>query len=64
MAYSAQALVEAGLSFKTKSGVLVRTTGKSVRVESHQIFVHEVEVVSGPGQGNRFLHNLDHAQPA
>jgi hypothetical protein len=64
MAYAEQASVAPGLRFKTPGGLVVRTTGKAVRVESHHLYVHEVEIVGGPGEGNKFFFNLDYAQPA
>ena len=63
MGYAGVSSVAAGLRFRTRSGVAVRTTGHTVYLPSRDIYVHEVEVVEGPGQGNRFLHNLDYAQP-
>jgi hypothetical protein len=63
MAYAEQASVAPGLRFKTPGGVVVKTTGNTVRVESRHIYVHEVEIVEGPGQGGKFYHNLDYAQP-
>ena len=63
MAYAEQASVSPGLRFKTLGGIVVKTTGATVRVESQHLYVHEVEIVEGPGQGHKFLHNLDYAQP-
>ena len=64
MAYAGQASIVPGLRFKTPSGLVVKTTGKTVNVESHHIYVHEVEIVQGPGEGNRFYLHLDYAQPS
>lgn len=64
MAYAEQASVAPGLRFKTPSGLMVKTTGKTVNVSSHHINVHEVEIVGGPGEGSKFFLNLDYAQPA
>lgn len=64
MAYAEQSSVEAGLHFKTLSGLVVQTTGNSLHVDSNNIYVHEVEIVEGQWQGNKFLHNLDYAEPA
>ena len=61
MKYSEQEDVEAGLKFKTLSGIVVETTGTTVFVESTDVFVHEVEILEGVGQGNRYLHNLNSA---
>ena len=62
MAYAEMEKVEAGLRFKTPSGLTVETTGSSVKVESHNIYVHEVSIVEGSGEGQTFLHNLDKAE--
>jgi hypothetical protein len=64
MAYAEQASVAPGLRFKTPGGLVVRITGKAVRVESRHLYVHEVEIVEGTGIGSKFLLNLDYAQPA
>jgi hypothetical protein len=64
MAYAEQASIAPGLRFKTPGGLVAKTTGKTVSVESCHIYVHEVEIVQGPGEGNKFYHNLDYAQPA
>ena len=62
MGYSEQNSVEKGLRFKTRSGVLVVTTGRTIHIESTNVFVHEVEIVVGAGDGMKFLHNLDYAE--
>ena len=56
--------VEAGQSFKTKSGIMVETTGVTVHIESTDVFVHEVVITEGTGEGNKFLYNLDTGEPA
>jgi hypothetical protein len=63
MAYAEQDSIEAGLSFKTPSGLTVRTTGSTTLIESNGIYCHEVEIVEGPGQGSKFLLNMDKATP-
>jgi hypothetical protein len=64
MGYADQSSIEKGLSFKTRSGLVVQTTGgNTTHIESTNVYVHEVEIVEGPGQGNKFLHNLDYAEP-
>ena len=63
MSYAEQDSVEAGLSFKTPSGLLVKTTGTTLLIDSNGIYVHEVEIVEGVGMGSKFLHNLDKASP-
>jgi hypothetical protein len=63
MAYAQQESVQPGLLFKSASGLLVKTTGHTVLIKSLNIYVHEVEVVEGVGKGDKFLHNLDVAQP-
>jgi hypothetical protein len=64
MAYGEQSSVEAGLRFKTLSGLVVQTTDNSLHIDSHNIYVHEVEIVEGQRQCNKFLYNLDYAEPA
>ncbi len=61
MGYSEQSSVEKGLRFKTRSGLLVVTTGSTTHIESTNVYVHEVEIVVGSGDGMLFLHNLDYA---
>ncbi len=63
MAYVEQNSVEKGLRFKTRGGLVVKTTGSTTHIESKDIYVHEVEVVEGPSQGSKYLHNLDYAEP-
>ena len=53
--------IDSGLQFETKSGLKVETTGVTVEVESHDMFVHEVVILDGVGKGNKYLHNLDSA---
>ncbi len=62
MAYAEQSSVEKGLRFKTKGGLLVQTTGSTTHIASTNVYVHEVEVVEGPSQGSKYLHNLDYAE--
>lgn len=54
--------IEAGLKFKTRAGLVVETTGVTLRVESEDIHVHEVVIVEGAGEGSKYLHNLDYAE--
>ena len=63
MGYAEQNSVEKGLRFKTRSGLIVQTTGSTTHIESTNVYVHEVEIVKGPGQGSmfKFLLNLDYA---
>ena len=63
MKYSEMEEIEAGLKFKTRSGITVETTGVSLHVESTEVYAHEVVIVQGVGEGNRYLHNLDSAEP-
>ncbi len=63
MSYAGQDSVEAGLRFKTKGGLVVETTGVTLNIESHGIYVHEVVISEGTGQGYKYLHNLDTAEP-
>jgi hypothetical protein len=60
--YAEMTKVDAGLKFKTPSGVLVETTGSTQHIASHNLYVHEVVVAEGSGQGQKFLLNLDYAQ--
>ena len=60
--YSETETVEPGLRFKTKSGILVETTGVTNYVESTDVFVHEVKITEGVGEGNKYLYNLDTAE--
>ncbi len=62
MAFAEQSSVEKGLRFKTQGGLLVETTGNTTHIPSTNVYVHEVEVVEGPSQGSKYLHNLDYAE--
>ena len=64
MSYAEQNSVEQGLRFKTLAGLEVQTTGSTTHIESVNVYVHEVEIVEGTGQGNKYLHNLDYAEPS
>ena len=63
MGYAEEESVDSGLQFETKSGLKVETTGVTLEVESHDMFVHEVVILEGVGKGNKYLHNLDAATP-
>ena len=54
--------VDEGLKFKTVSGIIVKTTGVTVYVESTEVQTHEVVITEGVGEGNTYLHNLDSAE--
>ena len=54
--------VETGLRFKTRAGLLVETTGVTQHIESTEVNVHEVVIVEGEWEGNKYLHNLDYAE--
>ena len=54
--------IDPGLKFKTRSGVMVETTGITLHVESTDVHVHEVIITEGVGEGNKYLHNLDSAE--
>ena len=41
--------VEEGKKFKSPSGLMVETTGVTLHVDSHGMFVHEVEILDGVG---------------
>ena len=60
--YSEMESIEKGLKFKTPSGIMVETTGVTVHVESTDVQCHEVVITEGVGEGNKYLHNLDHAE--
>lgn len=62
MGYAETESVETGLRFKTRAGLVVETTGETQHIESTDVFVHEVVIVEGPGQGNKYFHNLDAAE--
>ena len=62
LAYAEMTSVEAGLRFKTRAGLVVETTGVSLHIESVEVNVHEVVIIEGEGQGNKYLHNLDFAE--
>ena len=56
--------IEPGLRFKTVGGLVVETTGQTVLVQTEEpVYVHEVVIVDGVGEGNKYLHNLDSAEP-
>ena len=61
MGYAEEESVESGLQFQTKSGLKVETTGVTLQVEAHDMYVHEVVILEGVGKGNKYLHNLDSA---
>ena len=63
MKYSETDSIEPGLRFKTLSGIIVETTGETVFVESTEVHVHGVVITEGVGEGNKYLHNLDSAEP-
>ena len=63
MGYAQEESVESGLQFETKSGLMVETTGVTLLVESVDKYVHEVVILEGVGEGNKYLHNLDSATP-
>lgn len=62
MSYAEMESVKAGLRFKTRSRLVVETTGVTQEIESNNVYVHEVVIVEGPGLGNKYLHNLDSAE--
>ena len=63
MKFAEMQTVEAGLKFKTRSNLVVTTTGKSLAVTPHghteDIYVHEVSITEGANQGQVYWHNLD-----
>ena len=59
MKYAEMDSVEAGIKFKTVSGIMVETTGSTTLVDSHDVYVHEVVITEGVGEGETYLYNLD-----
>ncbi|MQG19436.1 MAG: hypothetical protein FI687_06650 [SAR202 cluster bacterium] len=62
MSYTKMDSIEADKNFKTPSGISVKTTGNTTLIDAHDMYVHEVEITEGTGQGNVFLLNLDVAE--
>ena len=62
MSYAEMDTIESGLRFKTQGELVVETTGVTQHIESTNVHVHEVVIVEGDYQGNKYLHNLDFAQ--
>jgi hypothetical protein len=64
MKLSEQTEIEAGQRFKTAAGLIVETTGQTTLVQGEEsVYVHEVVIAEGVGEGNKYLHNLDSAEP-
>ena len=61
MAYAEMTSIEAGLKFKTRAGLTVETTGVTQSIENHDMHVHEVVIIDGPGEGSKYLIHLDYA---
>ncbi len=59
MNYAEMESVDPGLKFKTISGLMVETTGNSDYVDATDVHVHEVVILEGVGEGNKYLYNLD-----
>lgn len=62
--YAEMKSIDAGVKFKTRGGCVVETTGVSQQLEINDVNVHEVVIVEGTGQGEKYLHNLDYAEKA
>ena len=62
LSYAEMQNIEAGLRFKTRAGLVVETTGVTQSLASNDVNVHEVVIVEGEGEGNKYLHNLDYAE--
>ncbi len=60
--YAEMQSIDAGIKFKTRAGLVVETTGVSLQIESVELHVHEVVIVEGEGQGEKYMHNLDYAE--
>lgn len=63
MSYSETTSVDAGLRFKSPSGSVVETTGTSLHIAAHNLYVHEVVIAEGTGSGYKYLMNLDTSDP-
>ena len=63
MGYAEMDSIEPEHFFKTPSGLTVKTTGRSLHIEAHGMYVHEVVITEGTGEGYIFFHNLDTAEP-
>ena len=63
MKYAEMDSMDAGLRFKTRSELIVETTGVTQHIDSENVYVHEVVIAEGTGQGYKYLHNLDYAEP-
>ena len=64
MPYTEMESVEEGKQFTSPAGLSVKTTGTTVFVDSNELYVHEVEITEGVGEGNKYLLNLDAAEEA
>ena len=62
MKFSEMNSIEAGQKFKSQSGLIVETTGVTQHIESTEVYVHEVVIAEGTGQGYKYLYNLDNAE--
>jgi len=60
--YAQMKNIEPNLRFKSRSGLIIDTTGVTVHVESNDVYVHEVIITEGNGEGNKYLYNLDSAE--
>ena len=60
--YAEMGSIDAGMKFKTRAGLVVETTGVSKQLEAGDVNVHEVVIVEGARQGEKYLHNLDYAE--
>ena len=52
------------MKFESPSGMSVETTGNTLHIPAHDMYVHEVVILEGVGQGSKFYLNLDAAKPA
>ncbi len=62
MKYAEMKVIEKGLIFKSAGGLTIRTSGTTRYIPSRKVYVHEVEIIEGDGEGNRYLYNLDTAE--
>ena len=51
--------IQSGLRFKTRSGLVVETTGATLHVESTKVFVHEVvDAILSYREGSKILDDV------
>lgn len=63
MKYAEMENIESGVRVRSPSGLVVETTGNTQHIEAVGVYVHEVVIVEGANEGEKFLLNLDSTQP-